>query len=65
MSISRPTSITMPVTKRLSANMRAEAHLLYRMMESSYFEQFTACRDFAFDTPEFQVLYDLLGDVIW
>ena len=32
--ISRPTSITMPVTKQLSAIMRAEAHLLYRMMES-------------------------------
>ena len=60
--ISRPTQITMPVTKQLSAIMRAEAHLLYRMMESPLvLNDYRLREDFAFDTPEFQVLYDLLG----
>ena len=60
--ISRPTPITMPVTKQLSVIMRAEAHLLYRMMESPLvLNDYRLREDFAFDTPEFQVLYDLLG----
>jgi len=60
--ISRPTPITMPVTKQLSAIMRAEAHLLYRMMESPLvLNDYRLRDDFAFDTPEFQLLYDLLG----
>ena len=60
--ISRPTPITMPVTKQLSAIMRAEVHLLYRMMESPLvLNDYRLREDFAFDTPEFQVLYDLLG----
>jgi len=60
--ISRPTQITMPVTKQLSAIMRAEAHLLYRMMESPLvLNDYRLREDFAFDTPEFQLLYDLLG----
>lgn len=59
--ISRPTPITMPITKQLSAIMRAEAHLLYRMMESPLvLNDYRLREDFAFATPEFQVLYDLL-----
>ena len=64
---SRSTSIIAPVTKQLSAVMRAEAHILYRMKESSLvLNDFRLREDFKFDTPEFQVLYDFLvkyGDI--
>ena len=57
-----PVAISLPVTRQLTAVMRAEAHLLYRMMESPLvLNDYRLREDFAFDTPEFQVLYDLLG----
>ncbi len=60
---SRPRSQTMPQSKQLSAILRAEAHLLYRMMETPLvLNDYTLREDFAFATPEFQVLYDLLLD---
>ena len=41
--------------------MRAEAHLLYRMMESPLvLNDYRLREDFAFEHPEFQIFYDLL-----
>lgn len=58
-----PEPITLSVTKQLSAVMRAEAHILYRMMESPLvLNNYRLRDDFTFETPEFQTLYGLLVD---
>ena len=61
--VSNPTPITMTVTKQLTAVMRAEAHILYRMMEHPLvLNDYRLRDDFVFETPEFQTLYGLLID---
>ena len=61
--VSNPTPITMSVTKQLTAVMRAEAHILYRMMEHPLvLNDYRLRDDFVFETPEFQTLYGLLID---
>ena len=61
--VTNPTSITMLVTKQLTAVMRAEAHILYRMMEHPLvLNDYRLRDDFVFETPEFQTLYGLLID---
>ena len=61
--VTNPTSITMSVTKQLTAVMRAEAHILYRMMEHPLvLNDYRLRDDFVFETPEFQTLYGLLID---
>lgn len=58
-----PEPITLSVTKQLSAVMRAEAHILYRMMENPLvLNNYRLRDDFTFETPEFQTLYGLLVD---
>ena len=58
-----PTPITMSVSKQLTAVMRAEAHILYRMMEHPLvLNDYRLRDDFIFETPEFQILYGLLID---
>ena len=58
-----PSPITMSVTKQLTAVMRAEAHILYRMMEHPLvLNDYRLRDDFIFETPEFQTLYGLLID---
>lgn len=58
-----PEPITLSVTKQLSAVMRAEAHILYRMMENPLvLNDYRLRDDFTFETPEFQTLYGLLVD---
>ena len=58
-----PSPITMTVTKQLTAVMRAEAHILYRMMEHPLvLNDYRLRDDFIFETPEFQTLYGLLID---
>ena len=57
-----PVAISLPVTRQLTAVMRAEAHLLYRMAESPVvLNDYRLREDFFFDTPEFQILYELLS----
>ena len=61
--VSNPTPITMSVSKQLTAVMRAEAHILYRMMEHPLvLNDYRLRDDFFFETPEFQTLYGLLVD---
>ena len=61
--VTNPTPITMLVTKQLTAVMRAEAHILYRMMEHPLvLNDYRLRDDFVFETPEFQTLYGLLID---
>ena len=61
--VTNPTPITMSVTKQLTAVMRAEAHILYRMMEHPLvLNDYRLRDDFVFETPEFQTLYGLLID---
>ena len=58
-----PSPITMSVSKQLTAVMRAEAHILYRMMEHPLvLNDYRLRDDFIFETPEFQTLYGLLID---
>ena len=58
-----PSPVTMSVTKQLTAVMRAEAHILYRMMEHPLvLNDYHLREDFIFETPEFQTLYGLLID---
>lgn len=58
-----PAVISLPVTRQLTAVMRAEAHLLYRMAESPVvLNDYRLREDFFFDTPEFQILYELLSE---
>ena len=58
-----PAPITLAVTKQLTAVMRAEAHLLYRMMEHPMvLNDYRLRDDFSFDTPEFQIIYELLSE---
>ena len=53
----------MSVSKQLTAVMRAEAHILYRMMEHPLvLNDYRLRDDFVFETPEFQTLYVLLID---
>ena len=57
-----PAAISLPVTRQLTAVMRAEAHLLYRMAENPVvLNDYRLREDFFFDTPEFQILYELLS----
>ena len=57
-----PAAISLPVTRQLTAVMRAEAHLLYRMTENPVvLNDYRLREDFFFDTPEFQILYELLN----
>ena len=58
-----PAAISIPVTRQLTAVMRAEAHLLYRMVENPVvLNDYRLREDFFFDTPEFQILYELLSE---
>lgn len=58
-----PSPVTTSVTKQLTAVMRAEAHILYRMMEHPLvLNDYRLRDDFIFETPEFQTLYGLLID---
>lgn len=59
----QPTAaISLPVTRQLTTVMRAEAHLLYRMAENPVvLNDYRLREDFFFDTPEFQILYELLS----
>ena len=58
-----PSPVTMSVTKQLTAVMRAEAHILYRMIEHPLvLNDYHLREDFIFETPEFQTLYGLLID---
>ncbi|MDU7139488.1 MAG: DNA primase [Streptococcus mitis] len=58
-----PVAISLPVTRQLTAVMRAEAHLLYRMAENPVIlNDYRLRDDFFFDTPEFQILYELLSE---
>lgn len=58
-----PAAISLPVTRQLTAVMRAEAHLLYRMAENPVvLNDYRLREDFFFDTPEFQILYELLSE---
>ena len=57
-----PVAISLPVTRQLTAVMRVEAHLLYRMAENPVvLNDYRLREDFFFDTPEFQILYELLS----
>ena len=57
-----PAAISLPVTRQLTTVMRAEAHLLYRMAENPVvLNDYRLREDFFFDTPEFQILYELLS----
>ena len=58
-----PAAISLPVTRQLTVVMRAEAHLLYRMAENPVvLNDYRLREDFFFDTPEFQILYELLSE---
>lgn len=58
-----PAAISLPVTRQLTAVMRAEAYLLYRMAENPVvLNDYRLREDFFFDTPEFQILYELLSE---
>lgn len=58
-----PAAISLPVTRQLTAVMRVEAHLLYRMAENPVvLNDYRLREDFFFDTPEFQILYELLSE---
>lgn len=58
-----PAAISLPVTRQLTAVMRAEAHLLHRMAENPVvLNDYRLREDFFFDTPEFQILYELLSE---
>lgn len=58
-----PVAISLPVTRQLTSVMRAEAHLLYRMAENPVvLNDYRLREDFFFDTPEFQILYELLSE---
>ena len=58
-----PATISLPVTRQLTSVMRAEAHLLYRMAENPVvLNDYRLREDFFFDTPEFQILYELLSE---
>ena len=58
-----PAAISLPVTRQLTSVMRAEAHLLYRMAENPVvLNDYRLREDFFFDTPEFQILYELLSE---
>ena len=57
-----PVAISLPVTRQLTTVMRAEAHILYRMAENPVvLNDYRLREDFFFDTPEFQILYELLS----
>ncbi|MCY7097125.1 DNA primase [Streptococcus oralis] len=57
-----PAAISLHVTRQLTAVMGAEAHLLYRMAENPVvLNDYRLREDFFFDTPEFQILYELLS----
>lgn len=56
-------AISIPVTRQLTAVMKTEAHLLYRMAENRVvLNDYRLREDFFFDTPEFQILYELLSE---
>ena len=58
----KPATISLPVTRQLTSVMRAEAHLLYRMAENPLvLNDYRLRENFFFDTPEFQILYELLS----
>lgn len=53
--------VTLPVTKSLTAVAKAEGHLLHRLLHHDYLlTEFRHRKDFYFDTPTFQVLYEQL-----
>ena len=55
-SLRRPVLVDLPLSKQLSRLIKAEIHILYRMVLNSY----RLRTDFAFDTAELQELYELL-----
>ena len=58
-----PAAISLPVSRQLTAVMRAEAHLRYSMAENPVvLNDYRLREDFFFDTPEFQILYELLSE---
>ena len=58
---SRPTQITIPVTKQLSAiHEGRSSSTLSNDGIPLVLNDYRLREDFSFDTPEFQVLYDLL-----
>ncbi|MEW4353917.1 DNA primase [Streptococcus pneumoniae] len=58
----RPSTVlTLPVSKQTSRLIRAESHLLQRMVEHPLIlNEYRLREDFQFATPEFEVLYRLL-----
>ncbi|EHI69600.1 DNA primase [Streptococcus ictaluri] len=53
--------ISLPVTKSVTALVKTERHLLHRLLHHDYLlNEFRHREDFAFDTPNFQVIYQQL-----
>ncbi|WP_159584300.1 DNA primase [Streptococcus halichoeri] len=56
-------TIDLPLSKRLSALVKTETHLLHRLLTNDVIlNEFRFKDHFQFDTPEFQVLFDLLKE---
>lgn len=54
------TVVELPVTKGMSALIKAESQLLHRLIHHAYLLNEFRHRDFVFDTPELQTLFELL-----
>ena len=60
-SLRRPVLVDLPLSKQLSRLIKAEIHILYRMVHNQLvLNSYRLRTDFAFDTAELQELYELL-----
>lgn len=60
-SLRRPVLVDLPLSKQLSRLIKAEIHILYRMVHNPLvLNSYRLRSDFAFDTAELQELYELL-----
>ena len=60
-SLRRPVLVDLPLSKQLSRLIKAEIHILYRMVHNPLvLNSYRLRTDFAFDTAELQELYELL-----
>lgn len=61
MMSNQTTIVELPVSKSLSAIIKAESHLMHRLLNHDYLlNDFKNRSSFSFDTPELQYLYGLL-----
>ena len=60
--VERPAVVQLPVSKQLTRLMKAENHILYRMVHDPLvLNSYRLREDFAFDTEELQRLYEILA----